>query len=210
MSDILAGCPVVPVVAVNDPASAVPLAEALLAGGIRSIEITLRTDTALESIRAVAKHVPDMVLGVGTVTTPDEVKACEDAGAQFLVSPALAPRLQSALQDTDLIVLPGTATPSEALTAYEAGFTRMKLFPAAVVGGVAMLKGIGAPMPQLRFMPTGGVKPDNMAEYLALPNVYAVGGTWIAKSDAIDAGDWSGITERARAAMDIAQEVLGA
>ena len=210
MTDILAGCTVVPVVAVNHARDAVPLAEALLAVGIRSIEITLRTEAAMDAIRAVARDVPDMVLGVGTVTTPDQIKACEDAGAQFLVSPALAPKLQTALLETDLLVLPGTATPSEALTAFEAGFTRMKLFPAAVVGGVAMLKGIGAPMPQLRFMPTGGVKPDNMAKYLALPNVYAVGGTWIAKSDAIDAGDWSGITERARAAMDIAHGVLGA
>ena len=208
MTDILKDCPVVPVVAVNHARDAVPLAEALVAGGINAIEITLRTETALDSIHAVAQHVPDMVLGVGTVTTPDEVKACEDAGAQFLVSPALAPKLQQALLDSPLLALPGTATPTEALTAYEAGFTRMKLFPASVVGGVSMIKGIGAPMPQLHFMPTGGVNTDNMAEYLALANVYAVGGTWIAKSDAIDSGDWDGITERARAAMAIAKDVL--
>ena len=204
--DLLKGCPVIPVVAVEDAGRAVDLARALQRGGIYAIEITLRTEAGLESISRVAKEVPDMVVGVGTVTTPDDVKASEDAGARFLVSPALGPKLQKALLDSPLPALPGTASPTEAFSAYEAGFTHLKLFPAGAVGGAALLKGMHAPLPMLRFMPTGGVRLDNMLDYLSLPNVYAVGGTWIAKSDAISSGDWGGIEARAREAMAKAAE----
>ena len=204
MAEVLKGCRVVPVVAVADADHAVPLAEALLAGGITAIEITLRTEAGLRAIANVARALPEMTVGVGTVTTPDHVRASEDAGAQFLVSPALGPRLQRALLDSPLPALPGTASPTEAFSAWEAGFTHLKLFPAGAVGGAALLKGMHAPMPMLQFMPTGGVRLDNMADYLSLPNVYAVGGTWIAKSDAIADGDWKGITARAREASDAA------
>jgi 2-dehydro-3-deoxyphosphogluconate aldolase/(4S)-4-hydroxy-2-oxoglutarate aldolase len=200
-SQLLQGCPVIPVVAIHNADDAVNLAQALQRGGINAIEITLRTEAGLDAIRRVAKDVPDMVVGVGTVTTPDDAKRSEDAGSQFLVSPALGPKLQQALLDSPLPALPGTASPSEAFAAYEAGFTHLKLFPAGAVGGAALLKGINAPLPMLKFMPTGGVRPENMLDYLSLPNVYAVGGTWIAKSDMIAKGEWATIENNAREAM---------
>ena len=202
MAEVLKGCRIVPVVAVADADHAVPLAEALLEGGITAIEITLRTEAGLRAIANVAKALPEMTVGVGTVTTPDHVRASEDAGAQFLVSPALGPDLQRALLDSSLPALPGTASPTEAFSAWEAGFTHLKLFPAGAVGGVALLKGMNAPLPMLQFMPTGGVRLGNMLDYLALPNVYAVGGTWIATSDAIASGQFDQIARNAREAVE--------
>lgn len=204
MSDLLKSSPVIPVVAIEDPDKAVGLCEALQRGGIHAIEVTLRTPLALEAISNIKKHMPDMILGVGTVLTPEDVTRSEDAGADFLVSPGLAPKLQAALQATDLLVLPGTASPSEALSAYEAGFHMVKLFPAEAVGGLNLLKSIQAPMPSIQFMPTGGIRTTNMKSYLALPNVYAVGGTWIATSAEINAGAWDEIEAKATEAVKIA------
>jgi 2-dehydro-3-deoxyphosphogluconate aldolase/(4S)-4-hydroxy-2-oxoglutarate aldolase len=206
MSDLLSNSPVIPVVAIDDPNHAVPLCKALMAGGINAIEVTLRTSRAIEAIKNIKAECPDMILGVGTVLTPDDVKRSEDTGAHFLVSPGLSPKLQKALEATDLLVLPGTASPSEALSAYEAGFHKVKLFPAGAVGGAALIKSVYAPMPLVSFMPTGGVRLTNMNDYLSLPNVYAVGGTWIAPSALINAGDWNQIETNAREAMAKAKE----
>ena len=205
MSNLLVNSPVIPVVAIEDSDNAVGLCEALQEGGIQAIEVTLRTSTAIQSIRAIKKHCPDMILGVGTVLTPDDVSRSEDEGVDFLVSPGLSPKLQKALQTTDLLVLPGTATPSEALTAYEAGFDKVKLFPAGAVGGAALIKSVYAPMPNISYMPTGGVRLANMNDYLSLPNVYAVGGTWIASTALINAKDWATIRGNAQDAMDMSK-----
>jgi len=207
MSDLLAESPVIPVVAIENSDQAVDLCEALMKGGINAIEVTLRTETAIASINNIKQRCPDMILGVGTVLTPNDVKRSEDTGADFLVSPGLSPNLQKALQDSDLLVLPGTATPSEALRAYEAGFDKVKLFPAGAVGGAALIKSVYAPMPKVGFMPTGGVRLANMNDYLSLPNVYAVGGTWIATSALINAANWEEIEKNAREAMEQAAKV---
>ena len=188
--------------AIEDPAHAVGLCEALQRGGINAIEVTLRTAKAIQAINEIKKHCPDMILGVGTVLTPEDVARSEDTGADFLVSPGLSPKLQAALIATDLLVLPGTATPSEALSAYEAGFDKVKLFPAGAVGGAALIKSVYAPMPNISFMPTGGVRLTNMNDYLSLPNVYAVGGTWIASSQLINEAQWDTIEKNARDAME--------
>lgn len=207
MSKLLSNSPVIPVVAIKNSADAVPLCKALQAGGINAIEVTLRTAQGLASIAEIKKHCPDMIVGVGTVLTPEDVKQSEDVGVDFIVSPALSPKLQAALEATDILVLPGTASPSEALSAYEAGFHMMKLFPAGAVGGINLLKSIQAPMPNLMFMPTGGVRTTNMKEYLELSNVYAVGGTWIATTDDINNQKWDEIEAKAAEAMQIAATV---
>ncbi|GGX62810.1 ketohydroxyglutarate aldolase [Litorimonas cladophorae] len=204
MSDLLNQCPVIPVVAIEDPDNAVELCHALNRGGINAIEVTLRTEKAIAAIKEIKKHCPKMILGVGTILLPDDVLASEDAGADFLVSPGLSPNLKTALQKTNLLALPGTASPSEALSAYEAGFQKVKLFPAEAVGGAQLLKSIQAPMPKVMFMPTGGVRTSNMRSYLDLPNVYAVGGTWIATMDDIKNRDWASVEKKAAEAVQIA------
>ena len=209
MSELLAQSPVIPVVAIDDADKAVDLAEALLRGGIQAIEVTLRTDDAVKAIRNIKRSCPDMIMGVGTVLTPDDVLKSVDAGADFLVSPGVSPKLEDALLRSGLLSLPGVATPSEALTRYEAGFEIVKLFPAEAVGGQNLLKSMYAPMPMLRFMPTGGVRPANMRDYYSLPNVVSVGGTWIATRDEINQSDWTDIEDRARAAMDGLAELMG-
>ena len=195
--------PVIPVVAISDADHAVPLAESLLRGGIGAIEVTLRTDAAFEAIKAIKSACPEMLMGVGTVITPDDVTKCCDIGADFLVSPAVSPRLEKALLDCGVLSLPGVATPSEALSRYDAGFEIVKLFPAQAVGGVPLLKSIYSPMPFLKFMPTGGVRPENMMEFYNLPNVVSVGGTWIAPTALIDNQDWGQIEANSKAALDI-------
>ncbi len=204
MSDLLKTSPVIPVVAIENPDNAVELCLALNRGGINAIEVTLRTSKAIAAIKEIKKHCPKMILGVGTILTPDDVLASEDAGADFLVSPGLSPDLKVALQKTKLLALPGTASPTEALTAYEAGFHMVKLFPAEAVGGVKLLKSIQAPIPKVMFMPTGGVRTSNMRSYLDLPNVYAVGGTWIATMNDIENRDWASVEQKATEAVQIA------
>lgn len=198
--------PVVPVVVVEEVETAVPLARALHAGGVGVIEVTLRSDAALDALRAIAAEVPEISLGAGTVCTPDQVKAAAAAGAGFLVSPGATDRLLDALEDSGLPFLAGTATPSDMLRLLERGITEAKLFPASAVGGLALLRAVAGPLPRLRFCPTGGITPANAAEYLAQPNVGCVGGTWLAPATALRARDWAAVRRNAAEAV----ELLGA
>jgi 2-dehydro-3-deoxyphosphogluconate aldolase/(4S)-4-hydroxy-2-oxoglutarate aldolase len=195
--------PVLPVVVVDDVASAVPLARALVAGGLPAVELTLRTPAALDAIRAIAAEVPGILVGAGTVLSPGQAKQAAEAGARFLVSPGATPGLLAGLADTGLPVLPGTATVSEVLAALEAGLTEMKFFPAEASGGVAFLKSVAGPVPAAQFCPTGGITAANATTYLALPNVGCVGGTWITPADAVAAGDWARVEALARAAASL-------
>jgi 2-dehydro-3-deoxyphosphogluconate aldolase/(4S)-4-hydroxy-2-oxoglutarate aldolase len=196
--------PVVPVVVLEDRAHAVPLARALLAGGIPVVEVTLRSDAALDSVRAIAAEVPGMVVGAGTVCSAAQAEAAVAAGAQFLVSPGSTGQLLDALAEQAVPFLAGVATPSEMLRLLERGITEAKLYPASAVGGTALLKAVAGPLPQLRFCPTGGISAASAPEYLALPNVGCVGGSWLAPADALASGSWDRITELARAAAALA------
>ena len=189
--------PVVPVVVISDPETAVPLARALVAGGLTVIEVTLRTPAALEATRRIAQEVPDAVVGVGTVRTPLQVRESLAAGAAFLVSPGATPSLLDAMDDSGLPYLPGVSTISEMLTVAERGRTEMKFFPAEAAGGRPFLKSVSGPLPDLRFCPTGGITLDSAPDYLALGNVGCVGGSWLTPSDAVEAGDWERIRELA-------------
>ena len=186
--------PVVPVVVLHDVAHAVPVARALVAGGVPVIELTLRTPAALACIEQIATHVPEILVGAGTVVTPANARDALSAGAQFLVSPGTTELLAEAMQATGLPHLPGAATVSEVLRLLEMGYDEMKLFPAEVSGGVAFLKAVGAPVPQARFCPTGGITAASAPSYLALANVGCVGGTWLTPPDAIAEGNWDRIT----------------
>ncbi|QQQ80358.1 bifunctional 4-hydroxy-2-oxoglutarate aldolase/2-dehydro-3-deoxy-phosphogluconate aldolase [Saccharothrix sp. 6-C] len=197
---MLALSPVIPVVVVDDAEHAVPLAEALLRGGVRVIELTLRTPAALAAIERVAAEVPGIVIGAGTVTAPEHAEQAAKAGAAFLVTPGSTDRMLDAAEDTGLPFLPGAATVSEAMRLAERGLTSLKFFPAEAAGGVDYLKSVGGPLPGLRFCPTGGITPATAPNYLALPNVGCVGGSWLAPKDALVSGDWARIEELARAA----------
>jgi 2-dehydro-3-deoxyphosphogluconate aldolase / (4S)-4-hydroxy-2-oxoglutarate aldolase len=188
--------PVIPVLVVDDAARAAGLATALVAGGLPVLEVTLRTPAALEAIRLMAA-VPGGVVGAGTLLTSADVEAAKAAGATFGVSPGVTDRLLDACEANDLPLLPGTATPSDVMRLYDRGYTVMKFFPAEVNGGVPALKGIGAPIPQVSFCPTGGIGLKNAPDYLALPNVLCVGGSWVAPTALVQAGDWDGITRLA-------------
>ena len=192
--------PVIPVVTVENVRDAVPIANALLAGGLRVIEVTLRTPAAFDAIRAIVDGVPDVIVGAGTVLKPRDVTRAVDAGAEFLVTPGTPASLVQALSDAPVPALPGCATVSEAMGLAAIGFSVLKFFPAEQSGGARWLKSILEPLPHIRFCPTGGINGDNAAAYLALPNVIAVGGSWIASAQAIAAGDFTGITARAAAA----------
>ena len=192
--------PVIPVLTIERAADAVPLARALVAGGLPVIEVTLRTKAALEAIRAIAAEVPDCVVGVGTVLRTGDIAAAIAAGAKYLVSPGTPPELAAALAEVGIPVLPGCATVSEAMALGARGFKVLKFFPAEASGGVAWLKSIAAPLPELKFCPTGGIDSKNIATYLACPNVLAVGGSWVAQKDAIASGDFARITQLAREA----------
>ena len=192
--------PVMPVLVIDREEDAVPLARALVAGGLRVLEITLRTTAALGAIRQIAAHVPDAVLGVGTVTRPEQFEQVKAAGAVFAVSPGMTNQLIDAADAAELPFLPGVMTPSEVMWAMEAGLDALKLFPAEQAGGIALLKAIGGPLPDIKFCPTGGVTVLTAPAYLALPNVGCVGGSWIAPANLVRAGEWTAITELARAA----------
>ena len=185
--------PVVPVLVIDDAASAADLARALVAGGLPALEVTLRTPAALDAIRAMAA-VPGGVVGAGTLLTPADVKAAKEAGARFGVSPGATPRLIDACADHGLPLLPGAATATEVMTLLEFGYTVQKFFPAEASGGAPALKAIGAPIPQVRFCPTGGVGLANAGAYLGLSNVICVGGSWVAPANLVAAGDWARIT----------------
>ncbi|MDG5804315.1 bifunctional 4-hydroxy-2-oxoglutarate aldolase/2-dehydro-3-deoxy-phosphogluconate aldolase [Streptomyces ossamyceticus] len=199
-SSVLDLAPVVPVVVIEDASDAVPLARALVAGGLPAIEVTLRTPAGLDAIRAIAEAVPDAVVGAGTVVTPEQVTAAVGAGARFLVSPGWTDALLTAMQASGVPFLPGVSTTSEVVALLERGVREMKFFPAQAAGGTAYLKSLAGPLPQARFCPTGGIGPDNAPEYLSLPNVGCVGGTWMLPADAIAARDWEHVESLARSA----------
>ncbi|MEU6460371.1 bifunctional 4-hydroxy-2-oxoglutarate aldolase/2-dehydro-3-deoxy-phosphogluconate aldolase [Streptomyces sp. NPDC046976] len=194
---------VVPVVVVAEVSDAVPLARALVGGGLRGVEVTLRTPAALEAIRAIAEEVPEAVVGAGTVITPEQAAAAVAAGARFLVSPGWTEGLLAAMRGCGVPFLPGVSTASEVVALLERGVREMKFFPAQAAGGTAYLRSLAGPLPQARFCPTGGIGPGNAAEYLALPNVGCVGGSWMVPADAVAAGDWARIEALARAAAGL-------
>jgi 2-dehydro-3-deoxyphosphogluconate aldolase/(4S)-4-hydroxy-2-oxoglutarate aldolase len=196
--EILSLAPVVPVLTVTDLETAVPLARALAAGGLRVLEITLRTPVALAAIEAMRKAVPDAVVGVGTLTRAVDFAAADRAGAQFGVTPGLTPELAAAARGARFPLLPGVMTPTELITARAAGFNVLKLFPAQQAGGLGMLQALGAPFPDVLFCPTGGITRATAADYFALPNVACVGGSWVAPKAMLDGGDWAGIEALAR------------
>ena len=202
-SDLMDLAPVLPVVVVDDPEKAVPLARALVSGGLPGVEITLRTSGAMAAIERVAAEVPEAVVGAGTVTTPEKADAAARAGANFLVSPGCSPRLSAAMADTGLPFLPGVSTVSEAMALLEQGVHEMKFFPAEPAGGAAFLKALSSPLPQARFCPTGGITVDSAPAYLALPNVGCVGGSWLTPASLVEAGRWDEITGLARAASQL-------
>lgn len=195
--------PVVPVVVVEDVADAVPLARALVAGGLSAIEVTLRTSAALGAIRAIGAEVPDAVVGAGTVITPANVRDSVDAGARFLVSPGWTDALLDAMKASGVPFLPGVSTTSEVVALLERGVTEMKFFPAEAAGGTAYLKSLTGPLPQARFCPTGGITPASAPSYLALKNVGCVGGSWMLPGDTIAAKDWARVERLAREAAAV-------
>jgi 2-dehydro-3-deoxyphosphogluconate aldolase/(4S)-4-hydroxy-2-oxoglutarate aldolase len=190
--------PVIPVIVIDELAHAVPLARALVAGGVRVLEVTLRTRAGLAAIEAIARDVPDAIVGVGTVTQPREFADAAQSGARFAVTPGLTPALIAAARESALPLLPGTMTPSDVIAAKFAGYSQLKLFPAQQAGGIGMLKALGGPFPDVMFCPTGGVTAATAPDFLALPNVACVGGSWLTPKDAIVAQDWNRITALAR------------
>ncbi|MFC8081899.1 bifunctional 4-hydroxy-2-oxoglutarate aldolase/2-dehydro-3-deoxy-phosphogluconate aldolase [Streptomyces sp. NPDC057340] len=202
--------PVVPVVVVDDLADAVPLARALVAGGLPAIEVTLRTPVALDAIRAIAGEVPGAVVGAGTVVTAEQVAEVVAAGARFLVSPGWTEALLEAMRASGVPFLPGVSTTSEVVALLERGVREMKFFPAEAAGGTAYLKALAAPLPQARFCPTGGISPASAPEYLALPNVGCVGGSWMLPKDAVAGRDWGRVGALAREAAALGAGGLSA
>ena len=198
---VMQDAPVIPVIVLNEVAHAVPLARALVAGGIRMLEVTLRTAQALPCIEAIARAVPEAVVGAGTVRNRSDAQAAAMAGARFAVSPGYTAALGQACRDLALPLLPGVATGSEIMMAQEDGLTELKFFPAMQAGGPALLKAWSGPFFDVRFCPTGGVTLQNAPEFLALPNVVCVGGSWLVPPDALAQGDWARITELARATL---------
>lgn len=196
--ELLAGIRIVPVVVIDEIETAAPLAETLLEAGIKAMEITLRTDAGLDAISAVADKVPDMLVGAGSLRTPGQIEDVTNAGARFGVSPGSTPTLVTAARDAGLPFIPGAATASEMLSLLEQGVTLQKFFPAELAGGAAYLKAVGAPLPEVTFMPTGGIGPGNAADYLALGNVSCLGGSWLAPGKLLAARDFDAIHALAR------------
>jgi 2-dehydro-3-deoxyphosphogluconate aldolase/(4S)-4-hydroxy-2-oxoglutarate aldolase len=196
--------PVVPVIVLDSAHQAAPLARTLVKAGITLAEVTLRTPAGLEAIAVMRAEAPELLVGAGTVLTGQDADAALKAGAQFLVSPGMSPGLRDALRGQENVMIPGIATASEAMTRHEEGFARLKLFPAAVAGGAPALKALAGPLPHLRFMPTGGISEAEVKTYLSLPNVFAIGGSWIASQADIAAGNWGRIDEIARRLLALA------
>lgn len=203
--EIMRTSAVIPVIAIDDLEHAVPLARALVAGGIRVLEVTLRTVHGLAAIRAMAEQVPEAIVGVGTLTQASEFAAARDAGAVFGVSPGLTAALVEGARKSGLSLLPGVMTPSEVMSARELGFQQLKLFPAVPAGGIGMLNAIAGPLPDITFCPTGGISIETAAQFLACKNVACVGGSWLTPKDAMLSGDWARITALAAAASALRQ-----
>lgn len=201
-ADIFAAGPVVPVLVIKDLDKAVPLAKALIAGGIKVLEVTLRTPVALDVIKKIADEVPEAIIGAGTVTNAQQLKQVVEAGAKFAISPGLTEALLEAGKGYDIPLIPGISSISDLMTAKDAGYDHLKFFPAEASGGVKALKSIGGPFPDVTFCPTGGIGPANYNDYLTLSNVRCVGGSWVAPDDAIESGDWDKITQLAKEACD--------
>jgi 2-dehydro-3-deoxyphosphogluconate aldolase/(4S)-4-hydroxy-2-oxoglutarate aldolase len=199
--DLMNRGPVIPVVVIDSATDAVPLARALLAGGVDTMEITLRTPDAVAAIRSVAEQVPAMAVGAGTIVRPEQAREAVSAGAAFLVSPGCAPRLLEALLDQAFPILPGAATASDVIALLEHGITEMKFFPAASAGGPQALRALAGPLPEVTFCPTGGIDRATSADYLALPNVACVGGSWLTPSDLVASRGWDAITALAAEAQ---------
>jgi len=199
--EIFSQGPVVPVLVIKDVAHAVPLAKALIAGGIRVLEVTLRTDAALEVIAKIAKEVPEAIIGAGTVTNREQLQQVIDAGAKFAISPGLTSDLLKAGNEGSIALIPGISSISELMTAVDHGYTHLKFFPAEASGGVKALKAIAGPFPDIKFCPTGGISPSNYNDYLALPSVRCAGGSWLAPEEAMLNGEWDKITELAKQAV---------
>ncbi len=198
---IFAAGPVVPVLVINDVEKAVPLAKALMEGGIKVLEVTLRTPAAIDVIKRIAEEVPDSLIGAGTVTNAQQLKAVVEAGAKFAISPGMTADLLKAGMDAEIPLIPGISSTSDLMKGKDAGYTHMKFFPAEASGGVKAIKSISGPFPDVTFCPTGGIGPNNYNDYLALNNVKCVGGSWLAPDDAIEAGDWARITQLAKEAV---------
>jgi 2-dehydro-3-deoxyphosphogluconate aldolase/(4S)-4-hydroxy-2-oxoglutarate aldolase len=201
--DIASHGPVIPVIVIDCVADALPLAEALLAGGVKVLEVTLRTAAGLPAIEAIARNLPEAVVGVGTVLNADDARRASEAGARFAVSPGYTFEVGSACKRLDLPLLPGVATSSEIMAALADGFSFLKFFPAEAAGAIPLLKAWASPFGQVSFCPTGGITQATAPHYLALPNVLCVGGSWLTPADAVRAGDWARITQLARAAQGL-------
>ena len=202
---VMQDAPVIPVIVLHEVAHAVPLARALAAGGIRMLEITLRTSAALECIRAIRAEVPEAIVGAGTVCSTRDLDACLEAGARFAVSPGYTTQLGLDCRKRDVPLLPGVATASEIMLAQNDGYTALKFFPALQAGGVGMLKALYGPFAQIQFCPTGGLTAQNAAEFLALPNVVCVGGSWLVPADALLSADYARVETLARQAVQLAR-----
>lgn len=200
-SEVLRAGPVMPVMVIKNLDDAVPLANALVAGGIPVLEITLRTPVALEAIKRISQEVEGAIVGAGTIANPQQLQAAADAGAAFAISPGITVSLLNAAIDGSIALIPGVATLSELMLGMEYGLDHFKFFPAEAAGGIPMLKAIAGPFPQAIFCPTGGISPENYQAYLKLPNVACVGGSWLAPQDAVNAKDWAKVTELARQAI---------
>ena len=200
-TDVLNAGPVMPVMVIKNLDDAVPLAKALVAGGIKVLEITLRTPIALEAIRLISQEVKEAIVGAGTITTPEQLKAAEAAGAVFAISPGLTPALLRAAKEGNIALIPGISTLSELMVGMEAGLDHFKFFPAEAAGGIPMLKAIAGPIPQVTFCPTGGISPENYNAYLSLNNVACVGGSWLVPEDAVKEKNWAKVTELAKLAI---------
>lgn len=198
--EVMRAGPVIPVIVIEDLAQAIPLAKALIAGGVRVLEVTLRTPAALAAIRIMTREVPEAIVGVGTLTRAEDFTNARDAGARFGISPGLTPALIEAAWESGLPLLPGVMTPSDVIAARLAGFRELKLFPAQQAGGIGMLQALAGPFPDVTFCPTGGITAETAPEFLALSNVACVGGSWLTPKTALAAGDWGTITALARQA----------
>jgi len=204
VTEILAQAwPVMPVIVIDDPKHALPMAEALREGGVTVLEITLRTDAALTAISQIAKTLPDVIVGAGTVLTTEQLQRVSDAGARFAVSPGLTEKLLIASQQASIPLLPGAVTASEIQLALEYGIQTLKFFPAEAAGGAPVIKAFHGPFNKLRFCPTGGIKTGNASEYLSLPNVACVGGSWLTPATEMNNGNWRALTELARASRKL-------